>query len=611
MCGIVGYVGSKPAREVLLAGLKRLEYRGYDSAGYALQLPDELICRKCQGRVSELEAIDPGEAASSTVGIAHTRWATHGEPSYRNAHPLSDEAGGISVVHNGIIENFKALRKELQNAGVHFETDTDSEVLPMLISQEAGKGKDLFTAVKDALARVHGTYGIVVLSVDEPDTLVAARYGSPLGAGIGDGEYFVTSDVAAIISHTREVIYLEEGEVIKIDLKGISSDNGHSSLIRERIEYVDWDITEIEKDGYTHFMLKEIYSQPESLSNAFRGRLDLEQGTAHLGGLNMSEEEMRSIDRIVITACGTSWHAALIGKYLIEALSRIPVQVEYASEFRYRDPVLTPGTVMIVISQSGETADTLAALRLAAKRKCRTLGIVNVVGSTIARETDAGVYIHAGPEIGVASTKAFTSQVMVLSLISLAFGRARNFLNRKQGLEFAQQIIAIPEKVAKILDNSSEIAEIAREFTYVNNFLYLGRGVNYPVALEGALKLKEISYIHAEGYPAAEMKHGPIALIDEMMPIAVIAVKGAAYDKVISNIEQVKARHGRVLAIATDGDIDIESVSDWVIRVPETSDMLVPLLTVIPLQLLSYHIAVSRGCDVDKPRNLAKSVTVE
>lgn len=611
MCGIVGYVGSKPAREVLLEGLKRLEYRGYDSAGYSLQLPDELVCRRCQGRVSELEALDPGNASSSTIGIAHTRWATHGEPSQKNAHPLSDETGRISVVHNGIIENFKALRKELRKTGVHFKTDTDSEVFPMLISQEVAKGKELFTAVKDALARVHGTYGIVVLSADEPDTLVAARYGSPLVAGVGDGEYFVTSDVAAIISHTREVIYLEEGEVIKIDLKGISSDNGHQSLIRERIEYVDWDITEIEKDGYTHFMLKEIYSQPESLSNAFRGRLDLEQGTAHLGGLNMSVEEMRSIDRIVITACGTSWHAALIGKYLIEALSRIPVQVEYASEFRYRDPVLTPGTVMIVISQSGETADTLAALRLAAERKCRTLGIVNVVGSTIARETDAGVYIHAGPEIGVASTKAFTSQVMVLSLISLAFGRARNFLNRKQGLEFARQIIAIPEKVAKILDNSSEIAEIAKEFTYVNNFLYLGRGVNYPVALEGALKLKEISYIHAEGYPAAEMKHGPIALIDEMMPIAVIAVKGAAYDKVISNIEQVKARHGRVLAIATDGDIDIESVSDWVIRVPETSDMLVPLLTVIPLQLLSYHIAVSRGCDVDKPRNLAKSVTVE
>ncbi len=611
MCGIVGYVGNKPAREILLAGLKRLEYRGYDSAGYALQDSGSLFIRKCEGRVSDLEKIDYGDSDSSTVGIAHTRWATHGEPSYVNAHPHIDQGGRIAVVHNGIIENFKVLRQELIDSGVSFASETDSEVLPKLISLEVGKGKKLFSAVKDALVKVHGAYGIAVLSADEPDTLVAARYGSPLVAGIGDDEYFVASDVAAIVSHTRDVIYLEEGEVIEVNLKGIQSDNGHPSLIRERIEYVDWDINEIEKDGYPHFMLKEIYSQPESLTNAFRGRLDLVQGTAHLGGLHMSEEDMRSISRIVITACGTSWHAASIGKYLIEAYSRIPVQVEYASEFRYRDPVLPPDTLMILISQSGETADTLAALKLAKEKKCRTLGIVNVIGSTIARETDAGVYIHAGPEIGVASTKAFTSQVMALTLIALAFGRARQILDRDQGLELAHEIMAIPDKVSKILENSSSIAEIAREFTYVRNFLYLGRGVNFPVALEGALKLKEISYIHAEGYPAAEMKHGPIALIDEMMPIAVIAVKGAAYDKVISNIQEVKARHGRVLAIATEGDTDIESVSDWIIRVPETSDMLIPLLSVIPLQLLAYHIAVARGCDVDKPRNLAKSVTVE
>ncbi len=611
MCGIVGYVGYKPAREVLLAGLKRLEYRGYDSAGYALQNKGNLFIKKCEGRVSDLENIDPGTASSSNVGIAHTRWATHGEPSYTNAHPHCDQAGRIAVVHNGIIENFMTLRNDLIKSGIKFESDTDSEVLPMLISQEVAKGKKLFTAVKDALVKVHGAYGIAVLSADEPNTLVAARYGSPLVAGIGDKEYFVASDVAAIVSHTREVIYLEEGEVIEVNLEGIQSDNDHPSLIRERIEYVDWDITDIEKDGYPHFMLKEIYSQPESLTNAFRGRLDLVQGTAHLGGLQMSEEDMRSISRIVITACGTSWHAASIGKYLIEAYARIPVQVEYASEFRYRDPVLSPDTVMIVISQSGETADTLAALKLAKEKKCRTLGIVNVVGSTIARETDAGVYIHAGPEIGVASTKAFTSQVMALILIAFALGRARHIINRKQGLELVREIMAIPDKVRKILENSSSIAEIAKEFTYARNFLYLGRGVNYPVALEGALKLKEISYIHAEGYPAAEMKHGPIALIDEMMPIAVIAVKGAAYDKIISNIQVVRARHGRVLAIATEGDTDIELVSDWIIRVPEAPDMLVPLLSVIPLQLLSYHIAVARGCDVDKPRNLAKSVTVE
>jgi glucosamine--fructose-6-phosphate aminotransferase (isomerizing) len=611
MCGIVGYVGYKPARDILLTGLKRLEYRGYDSAGYALQNKGSLLIKKCEGRVSDLENMDPGDAGSSTVGIAHTRWATHGEPSIANAHPHFDQAGRIAVVHNGIIENFMTLRKELTGSGVIFESETDSEVLPMLISQEVAKGKKLFTAVKDALARVHGAYGIAVISADEPNTLVAARYGSPLVAGIGDREYFVASDVAAIVSHTRDVIYLEEGEVIEVNLEGIQSDNGHPALIRERIEYVDWDITDIEKDGYPHFMLKEIYSQPESLTNAFRGRLDLVHGTAHLGGLQMSEEDMRSISRIVITACGTSWHAASIGKYLIEAYARIPVQVEYASEFRYRDPVLSPDTVMIVISQSGETADTLAALKLAKERKCRTLGIVNVIGSTIARETDAGVYIHAGPEIGVASTKAFTSQVMALILIAFALGRARHVLNRKQGLELVREIMAIPDKVRKILENSSSIAEIAKEFTYARNFLYLGRGVNYPVALEGALKLKEISYIHAEGYPAAEMKHGPIALIDEMMPIAVIAVKGAAYDKIISNIQVVRARHGRVLAIATEGDTNIESVSDWIIRVPEAPDMLVPLLTVIPLQLLSYHIAVARGCDVDKPRNLAKSVTVE
>jgi len=611
MCGIVGYVGEKEAREILLQGLRRLEYRGYDSAGYALQGPDGLIMKRCEGRVSDLDRLGTELDHKPTSGIAHTRWATHGVPSERNAHPQLDQTGRIALVHNGIIENYQILRRELENEGVTFSSETDTEVLTKVISREVSNGKDLFHAVRDALSRVQGAYGIAVISADEPDSLVAARYGSPLVAGIGDGEYFVASDVAAIVSYTRDVIYLEEGEIIQVNLKGISSHNGHPAVTRDRIERVDWDIAEIEKDGYPHFMLKEIYSQPESLANAFRGRLDLNQGTAHLGGLEMSIEDMRSIDRIVITACGTSWHAGLIGKYLIESLARIPVEVEYASEFRYRNPVLTPGTVMIVISQSGETADTLAALRLGTERGCRALGIVNVVGSSIARETDAGVYIHAGPEIGVASTKAFTSQVMVLTLISLALGRARNIIDRKTGLEMVNEIIATPDKVRTILSNSSRIEQIAREFTYARNFLYLGRGVNYPVALEGALKLKEISYIHAEGYPAAEMKHGPIALIDEMMPIAVIAVKGAAYDKILSNIQEVRARQGRILAIATEGDSDITEAADWVISVPEASDLMVPMLTVVPLQLLSYHVAVARGCDVDKPRNLAKSVTVE
>jgi len=611
MCGIVGYVGSKPAMDILISGLRRLEYRGYDSAGYALQLNGSLTIQKCIGRVADLEKIDPGEAVDATTGIAHTRWATHGEPSALNAHPHTDQSGNIALVHNGIIENYKTIRSRLESEGIEFESETDSEVLVKLIGHETDSGKDLFHAVKDALGHVIGAYGIAVLSANEPDTIVAARYGSPLVIGVGEDEYFVASDVAAIISHTRDVIYMDEGEVIEISLQGISSNTEHYSMIRERIEKVEWDLSDIKKEGHAHFMLKEIYSQPESMTNAFRGRIDLTGGTARLGGLEMTESDQRGIKRIVITACGTSWHAALIGKYLIESLARIPVSVEYASEFRYRDPVLDPGTIMFAISQSGETADTLAALRLAMTRGIRTYGIVNVVGSSIARETDAGVYIHAGPEIGVASTKAFTSQVMVLSLIGLAFGRARGILSREEGNTIARELMDIPDKTETILRNSDGIAEIAKEFTYVRNFLYLGRGYNYPVALEGALKLKEISYIHAEGYPAAEMKHGPIALIDELMPVAAIAVQDAAYQKIISNISEVRARKGRLLTVATEGDTEIQSVSEWVIYVPAAPDQLTPLLTVVPLQLLAYHVAVARGCDVDKPRNLAKSVTVE
>ncbi len=611
MCGIVGYVGNGKALDVLLGGLKRLEYRGYDSAGYSLQINDSLVSRKCIGRVAELEELDPAEAAEATTGIAHTRWATHGEPTTVNAHPHSDFSGRISLVHNGIIENYKSLSKKLAAKGITFESETDTEVLAKLVGYEVSKGKDLFNAVKDALTQVRGTYGIAVLSADQPSTLVAARYGSPLVVGIGDGENIVASDVAAIVAYTRNVIYLEEGEIVEITSGAISSNSLNPQMTRDRIEHVDWDLAEIEKDGFPHYMLKEINSQPESLRNAFRGRIDLMNGTARLGGLNMTESDMRGVKRIVITACGTSWHSGLIGKYIIEKLSRIPVDVEYASEFRYRDPVLEDGTVMLVISQSGETADTLAALRLAKERGIRTLGIVNVVGSTIARETDSGVYIHAGPEIGVASTKAFTGQTMILSLIALAFGRAKGSLTRESGIELCRGIMEIPEKVETILQGCDSIREIARQFTYAGNFLYLGRGVNYPVALEGALKLKEISYIHAEGYPAAEMKHGPIALIDDMMPVAVIAVQDAAYEKVMSNIHEVKARKGRVLAIATEGDEVIRTVAEWVLEIPPATDILVPLLSVIPLQLLSYYVAVFRGCDVDKPRNLAKSVTVE
>jgi glucosamine--fructose-6-phosphate aminotransferase (isomerizing) len=611
MCGIVGYVGNGKALDVLLSGLKRLEYRGYDSAGYALQMNDELVVRKCTGRVADLEEMDPGEAVNASTGIAHTRWATHGEPTTVNAHPHSDYSGRISLVHNGIIENYKPLRKKLIERGISFESETDTEVLAKLVGSEVDTGKDLFNAVKDALVQVRGTYGIAVISADQPSTVVAARYGSPLVVGISEGENIIASDVAAIVAHTRNVIYLEEGEIVEITSGGISSNSSDPRMTRDRIQHVDWDLAEIEKDGYPHYMLKEINSQPESLRNAFRGRIDLVNGTARLGGLEMSESDMRGVKRIVITACGTSWHSGLIGKYIIEKLARIQVDVEYASEFRYRDPVLEDGTVMFVISQSGETADTLAALRLAKERGIRTLGIVNVVGSTIARETDSGVYIHAGPEIGVASTKAFTGQTMILSLIALAFGRAKGSLTREDGIELCRGIMEIPEKVETILKGCDSIMEIARQFTYTSNFLYLGRGVNYPVALEGALKLKEISYIHAEGYPAAEMKHGPIALIDDMMPVAVIAVKDAAYEKVMSNIHEVKARKGRVLAIATEGDTEIRTVADWVLEIPPLTDILVPLLSVIPLQLLSYYVAVSRGCDVDKPRNLAKSVTVE
>lgn len=610
MCGIVGYIGPKNALEILLGGLRRLEYRGYDSAGYAVQSPEGLILRRCRGRVADLEALDPGDAVSATAGIAHTRWATHGEPSERNAHPQLDASGRIALVHNGIIENYRSLRRELQSQGIEFKSDTDTEVIAQLVGFEVSAGKNLFEAVRSALARVQGAYGIAVISTLEPDTLVAARHGSPLVVGVGDGEYIIASDVAAIISHTRDVIYLGEGEVVSVGLNGMSSDDT-SGLLRDRVETVEWDLAEIEKNGFAHYMLKEIFSQPESLTNAFLGRIDLDEGTAHLGGLGLTPADMNSVNRIMLTACGTSWHAALIGKYLIESLARVPVDVEYASEFRYRDFVIGPGSIMFVISQSGETADTLAALRACRSRGCKVFGIVNVVGSTIAREADAGVYIHAGPEIGVASTKAFTSQVMVLSLIAMAFGRARGVLSRAQGVDLAREIRLIPGKVGRILDRSDTIAAIAQEFASARNFLYLGRGYNYPVALEGALKLKEISYIHAEGYPAAEMKHGPIALIDEEMPVLVIAVKDAAHDKIMSNIQEVRARRGKILAVATEGDEEISAISDHVLWVPATVDPLMPLLTVIPLQLLAYHIATARGCDVDKPRNLAKSVTVE
>jgi glucosamine--fructose-6-phosphate aminotransferase (isomerizing) len=607
MCGIVGYVGPRAAAPLVLEALYRLEYRGYDSAGIAVVDGASLTVEKAAGRIAVLQQRLNGGLPAGTTAVAHTRWATHGAPNERNAHPHTDCDGSIAIVHNGIIENAGVLRKRLAARGHQFRSETDTEVLAHLI-EDVYDGS-LAEAVMAALPSLEGAYGIAVVSSREPGTLVAARMGSPLLVGVGDGENFVASDAAAVVEHTRSVVYLDDGEVAVVHADDYHIYDQQTVRVEKRVRTIDWDLGTVERGGYAHFMLKEIMEQPESIRNTVRGRLLEDEGTARLGGLNMPEDELLEVDRIILTACGTSWHSALIGEYLLEE-PRIPCEVEYASEFRYRNPILDEETLVIGISQSGETADTLAALREARLRGGRTLGVVNVVGSTIAREVDGGIYLHAGPEIGVASTKAFTSQVTALALLTLRIARLRG-LSVLQGRAVVDAIQRLPEQVERVLAAAAAVEEVADRFARTTNALYLGRGYNFPVALEGALKLKEISYIHAEGYPAAEMKHGPIALIDDMMPVIVVAPRDATYPKIVSNVQEVKARGGRVIAVVTEGDEEITRLADHVFPIPATIDPLTPVLSVLPLQLFAYYIAVRRGCDVDKPRNLAKSVTVE
>jgi glucosamine--fructose-6-phosphate aminotransferase (isomerizing) len=612
MCGIVGYLGSKRADTILLTGLQRLEYRGYDSAGIAI-LNGDLKVRKQKGKVSALaDQVESSGGYEGSLGIGHTRWATHGFPNDVNAHPHQSESGDFALVHNGIIENYAALKKTLQAKGYTFKSETDTEVLVHLID-DIRKQTDLglVESVQQALTQVDGTYGIGLVSkADGEDLLIGARKGSPLIIGVGEGEWFLASDAAPLVEHTKQVIYLNDGEMVVITREGYEVMTTENTPLRKEVIELEMDVEAVEKSGYDYFMLKEIMEQPQSIADAMRGRIDPETGTIKLGGLIDIVETLQQARRIIICACGTSWHAGLVGEYLIEDLARIPVEVEYASEFRYRDPILREGDVVFVISQSGETADTLAAVRQARQQDIPVIGIVNTVGSTIARETDAGVYLHAGPEIGVASTKAFTAQVTVLTMIALKLAEGRT-VDEGRMKELLAELAQIPSKIERVLGVDEQVEQIAREVRLASNFLYLGRGYNFPVALEGALKLKEISYIHAEGYPAAEMKHGPIALIDRFMPVVVIAMKDATYEKVVSNIEEVVARNGSVIAITDEGNDELDELCEHVIKVPSTPDMFDPLVTVVPLQLLSYHVAVMRGCDVDQPRNLAKSVTVE
>ena len=569
-----------------------------------------MVVEKTKGKISDLEALIGRREIVGSQGIAHTRWATHGAPNTDNAHPHSDCTGTIAVAHNGIIENFSAIKQQLEKEGHKFVTETDTEVVAHLIEKFYTDGVTLEEAVQHTVQQIEGTYGLVIMSEREPDKIIGVRNGSPLVVGVADGENFLASDVSAILKHTQKVVYLDDHEMVTVWSDKFITKTVENITTRKEIQQVDWDLEQIEKGGYDHFMLKEIFEQPETITNAMRGRLVHDEGIARLGGLNMTEAELREIKRINILACGTSWHAALIGEYIIEEYARIPVEVEYASEFRYRNPIVEPNTVTLAISQSGETIDTLEAMREARRRGSRVLGISNVVGSTIARESDGGVYIHAGPEIGVASTKAFTSQVTVLSSLALLLGRLR-VMSRREGTEQIEYLRKLPEQVQSILEKNAQIEKISREYAKDTNFLYLGRGANFPVALEGALKLKEISYIHAEGYPAAEMKHGPIALIDDNMPVVVICPRDNAYQKILGNIQEVKARKGRLIVICNEGDSEAAAMADHVIEIPMTLDFLYPILTVIPLQLLAYHIAVLRGCNVDQPRNLAKSVTVE
>ncbi|MBN2856939.1 MAG: glutamine--fructose-6-phosphate transaminase (isomerizing) [Candidatus Delongbacteria bacterium] len=612
MCGIVGYIGGNDCVRLLVDGLKRVEYRGYDSAGIYVydQQNNTSGLTKTVGKIIELEK-SISEKLKGNIGIAHTRWATHGEPSHDNSHPHYSNDKTIYLVHNGIIENYISIKRKLEKEGYKFYSETDTEILVNLI--QFHYTDSIETAVKKALLEVKGTYGIGVFCTKEPDKIIAARLGSPLLIGIGRNENYFASDPASIVKQTDEVVYMQDGEIAVITGNKVVHKTLGDELLKKSIEKISFEISEIEKGGYDHFMLKEIFEQPNTITDSMRGRILLEEGTTKLGGLSEHPEIYKSLinaERIFIVACGTSWHSALIGEYMIEEYARIPVEVEYASEFRYRDPIITPKTVVIAISQSGETADTLAAIREAKRKGATVIGICNVVGSTISKETHAGVYLHAGPEIGVASTKAFTSQVIVLALITIDIARHKS-MSFREGYKIVEELKILPALVESILQNSSIIKDIAEKFRNAKNFLYLGRGYNFPVALEGALKLKEISYIHAEGYPAAEMKHGPIALIDENMPVIFIAIKDSIYDKVVTNIKEVKARNGVVISIASHGDEEIAGISDYVIKIPDTTNLLSPILTVIPLQLLAYYIAAEKGFDVDMPRNLAKSVTVE
>ena len=612
MCGIIAYLGEKEAYPILMKGLYRLEYRGYDSAGLAL-LNDQLEVFKTKGKVSQLENLTRGKDLKGTLGIAHTRWATHGEPNDINAHPHFSMSHNLAIIHNGIIENYLTLKKELVNRGYEFTSNTDTEALVHLIEDiQLHEKVDLVEAVRIALNQVVGAYAIVVISKNHPDMLIAARKSSPLVVGIGTEEYFIASDATPIVEYTRDVVYLNDEELAILRRgKPLKIKTIRNKETTPYIEKLEMNLSALEKSGYKHFMLKEIFEQPKSIRDSMRGRLRIQEGTVSLGGIVDYEQKLINAERIIIVACGTSWHAALVGEYLIEELARIVVEVEYASEFRYRNPVLCEKDVVIAISQSGETADTLAAIELAKARGATILGICNVVGSSIARATHAGSYTHAGPEIGVASTKAFTAQVTVLVMLALTIAQRKGTIPKSKFLRIIHELDQIPEKVEKTLLVDPQVQEIAELYKNHRNFLYLGRGYNFPVALEGALKLKEISYIHAEGYPAAEMKHGPIALIDEEMPVVFIATNKGTYEKALSNIQEVKARKGKVIAIVTENDKVVGELADHIIEIPETEEMLVPLLATIPLQLLSYHIAVLRGCNVDQPRNLAKSVTVE
>jgi glucosamine--fructose-6-phosphate aminotransferase (isomerizing) len=611
MCGIVAYIGFREAWPIVIKGLHRLEYRGYDSAGVALMNGSLNIYKKA-GKVSDLEKSVENEDLKGSIGMGHTRWATHGEPSDRNSHPHTSGDGRLAIIHNGIIENYSSLKEALLSRGHIFKSDTDTEVLIHLIEDiQQQTGLDLRESVRIALNEVIGAYAIVIMSKDEPDELIAARKGSPMVLGVGEKEYFIASDASPIIEYTKNVIYLNDNEIAYIKRNELLIKNIDNVVQIPYVQELELKLEMIEKGGFDHFMLKEIYEQPRSIKDCMRGRIYPEKGLVQLGGIKEYAEKLKNIDRIVIVACGTSWHAGLVGEYLIEEYARIPVEVEYASEFRYRNPIISEKDIVIAVSQSGETADTMAAIELAKEKGATIFGICNVVGASIPRLSHAGVYTHAGPEIGVASTKAFTAQVTVLTLMALYMAQQRGTITQSKLIDLLTELDNIPSMIERCLLSNDSIKEISAKYKDARNFLFLGRGSGFPVALEGALKLKEISYIHAEGYPAAEMKHGPIALIDEEMPVVFIATKNSSYEKVISNIQEVKARKGKVIAIVTEGDTTVKNMADYVIEIPEADEIFLPLLATIPLQLLSYHIAVMRGCNVDQPRNLAKSVTVE